>query len=968
EKNITARIEREISDVDRLKKITSTTREGTCAIFAQFDDNISEPDFRRLYQDLRTEFDKVELPEGTLEPYVDDFTSSDMISILSINMLDHIGDKRTLNKAAEDLKDKLLEVDDISRVEFYGGQDREIWIEVDRDRMEAFGISLDEVINSVRLRNINIPGGSLNLDNRAYNLKTRGEIATVPEFADIIVRRKPGQGSVAINDIASIGGGFAEAEYDARFNGVQSITMLISKTKEGNSIHVVNNARKAVESFSETLPEGIQIKLSNDNTFFIRDTLSTLGRNSLMGFIVLVLVLLIFIGFRNSMITALGIPITFAITFMFMEAIGESLNGNSLFALVLVLGMIVDHAIVIIENSYRHQQLGLSPSEAAIAGTNEVVKPVVAATMTTIAAFLPLMLLPGIMGKFMRIIPIISCLALLASTAEALVFLPSHFAEWGGRVKVKGTGFIGRWQGTFKLLINKLFRKRGLVILATLATIGVAAVMTKFVHEDLFAEEDWTMFFVDIELPSGTTRTSTDEVVRRFEQRLIPHIGKGEIVSITTTVGLMQTDDDWIEQDNVGQITVDVTERKEGRKRPMVTIMEDFKKRCSDIPGAENVRYRKLNSGPPMGKPVEFRLSGDNYTDMASIADDFKNILGEHEELYNIDDNFDPGAPEIHIVLHEGRAAELGLNASQVGMYIRNCFEGAVASTYYDDNDEIDVVVKLAEDDRNSLDDVLQMKFPTPDGRFIPFSTVCSIERKTGISIIKRYDEKREVTVRADARHKKNIQEINARIEKEFADKFKKAYPGISLKMGGEWQEFKVLLLDILRLFWIGLFLIYIILGAQFKSFVQPIIIMFTIPFAFVGCIMFLFFSGTPVSVVVLFAGVALAGISVNDSIVLISFINSLRNKGMSVTDAVAEGASIRLRPIILTSVTTISGLLPMATGLGGKSATWGPMASTIIFGLFFSTIGTLIVIPCSYGLLDDLSSFIRPKKNLQDK
>ncbi|MBD3343994.1 MAG: AcrB/AcrD/AcrF family protein [Chitinivibrionales bacterium] len=963
EKNITSKIEQEVSDVDHIKKITSTTRDGYCTIFAQFEDIISDDEFRRAYQDLRAEFDKVELPEGTLEPYIDDFSSSDMLSILSINMIDNAGNTRVLNKAAEDLKDKLLDVDDISKVEFYGGQEREIWIQIDRDRMEAFGISLDEVISSVRLKNTNIPGGSLDLDNRSYNLKTRGEITRSADFADIIVRRRPDEGSVAVGDIGTIGNGFGEAEYDARFNGVRSITMLISKSKDGNSIHVVDRVKKEVDSFKESLPEGISIELSNDNTFFIRDTLSTLGWNSLMGFIVLVLVLFVFIGLRNSLITALGIPITFAITFIFMEWYGESLNGNSLFALVLVLGMIVDHAIVIIENSYRHQQTGLSPAQAAIVGTNEVVKPVIAATMTTVAAFLPLMLLPGIMGKFMRIIPIISCLALIASTGEALLFLPCHFAEWGGKVKQKGTGFIGRWQGAFKGLIEKLFRRRRLVMLATVTTIVVAAIMTKFVQEDLFAEEDWTMFYVDIELPSGTPRETTDKIVRRFEERLAPFIGKGEIVSLTTTVGMMQTDDDWVEQDNVGQITVDVTELKDGRDRPMVTIMDDFKKLCNDIPGAENVGFRKVNSGPPMGKPVEFRLSGDNYNDMASIADDFKNILSEYPELYNIKDNFNPGAPEIHVVLNEERAAELGLSTAQIGMYIRNCFEGALATTYYDRDEEIDVIVKLDKKDRNSIDDVLQMKFPTPDGRLIPFSTVCSIERKTGISIIKRHEQKREITVTAAADDKKNIKTINARVEQVFNEKFKQSYPGISLKMGGEWQEFKVLLMDILRLFWIGLFLIYVILGTQFKSFIQPVIIMFTIPFAFVGCIMFLFFSGTPISAVVLFAGVALAGISVNDSIVLISFINNLRSKGISIADAVSEGASVRLRPIILTSVTTIAGLLPMAIGLGGHSATWGPMAATIIFGLFFSTIGTLIVIPCAYGILDDATSFFRLKK-----
>jgi len=300
-------------------------------------------------------------------------------------------------------------------------------------------------------------------------------------------------------------------------------------------------------------------------------------------------------------------------------------------------------------------------------------------------------------------------------------------------------------------------------------------------------------------------------------------------------------------------------------------------------------------------------------------------------------------------------------------MYVRNCFEGAKATTYFDEGEEIDVVVKLARKDRESMDALMQMKFPTPDGRMIPFSTVCSVERASSMSIIKHTDGKREVTVSADAYDKKNVKAIADAVQKTFKEKYSLAYPDVTLKMGGAWADFAMVFMDILRLFWIGLFLIYVILGAQFKSFFQPLIIMFTIPFAFVGCVIFLILSGTPVSITVLFAGVALAGIAVNDSIVLISFVNDLRRAGLGIAEAVSEAASVRLRPIVLTSVTTIGGLLPMAIGLGGKSATWGPMASTISFGLLFSTVGTLIVMPCAYGALNDTTTFFRRNKRSAD-
>lgn len=965
EKNVTIKIEEEISNIDHIKAISSVSREGVGFVQVEFEDDISKEEFARLYQDVRVEFDKVNLPDGTMDPWIDDFTTSDFMPIISVVLTGDV-DVATMDKISGTLREKLLDVEDVSKVEIVGGREREVWIEADRDKMEAYGISLDQIINALKYRNLNVPGGTLEYGSRVYLLRTLGEMQKASDFGKVIVHRRPGQGSISVSDVATINSGYAKSRYDMRFNSEKALSLVISKKIKGNSLRVVDNVKKSVEEFQKSLPKSISITLTNDTTFMIRDILSTLGWNSIIGFVLVIIVLFIFIGIRNSFITALGIPITFAITFIFMESYGETLNGNSLFALVLVLGMIVDHAIVIMENSYRHRQVGLSAHEAAIIGTNEVVKPIIAATGTTIAAFLPLMLLPGIMGKFMRIIPFVVSFALVASTLEALIFLPCHFVEWGGKVKEKGKGFIGRWQNSFNALLSKIYRHRWLTLLLTLLTIAATGALFPLVKQDLFAEEEWSQFFIDIKLPVGTPRHVTDEVTFRFEERLKPLIGNGEIVSLSTTVGFCITETEWLTHSNYAQITIDVTEKKEGRKRPITAIMDDLKELCSDIPGAESVNYRKLSSGPPVDKPISFRLLGDNYDDMASIASDYKKLLEEYPELYNIEDNYDKGIPELRIITNEERARELGLSVGQIGIYLKNCFDGAKTTVFYDEDEEIDVIVIFAEKYRSSIEDILNLKFPTPDGRLVPFSTVCKLERGTGIGTIKRYDEKREITISTDAEDKKRIRSIMDRIEKVFNEKYKNIYTDISLKMGGEFSEFNLLLMDIGRLFIVGLFLMYVVLGAQFKSFLQPFMMIFAIPFAFIGCILFLVISRTPLSIVVLFAGVALAGICVNDSIILISFINSLRRKGTETMEAVLEGAAVRLRPIILTSVTTIGGLTPMAIGLGGRSETWAPMASTIIFGLFFSTVGTLFIIPCVYGIMHDITRFFGKKMKLE--
>ncbi|MBD3239078.1 MAG: MMPL family transporter [Chitinivibrionales bacterium] len=965
EKSVTIPVEEEVSDVDHIKRISSQTSQGVSFVSVEFEDDIARDDFLRLFQDVRAEFDKVDLPDGTMEPWIDEFSTADFMPIITLNLKGDVDDE-TINRLARELRDKILDIDNVSKVEIVGGREREVWVEVNRDRMEALGISLDEIINALKYRNLNVPGGVLEEETRRYLLQTLGEIDDYRDFSEVIVRRRPGMGSVKVGDIATVNPGLAPTQHDVRFNGEKAISLNISKKRDGNSIRIVNQVRETADRFAESMPPGLSIHYFNDTSLLIREVVDVLSKNALMGFVTLVLVLLVFIGVRNSIITALGIPITFAITFMFMEAVGESLNGNSLFALVMVLGMIVDHAIVIIENAYRHRQMGLSSRDAAIVGTNEVIKPVISGTLTTVAAFLPMMLLPGIMGKFMRIIPMVVCLALAASTLEALIFLPSHFADWGTKAKEMKEGFIGRWQGSFRRLVTVVFRHRYLTLFATLMAIVVSAGLATQIKQNLYAGEEFTMFFIDLELPIGTPRPVTNRVASRFEQRILPLIGNGEVHSITTQVGFMANDDDWVTNSNVAQITVDVVERKEGRERPIRDIMEDVKAMCSDIPGADVVNYRMVNNGPPVDKPVTFRIQGESYDDMVAVAEEYVEMLEQYESdsgLYNIGHDYERGYPELRIQINEERAADLGLNAGLIGLHIRNSFEGAEATTYFEQDDEIDVIVKWAEPYRVSIDDVLQMKFPAPaagaDGapRMVPFSTVASIERGRGVAEIRRGDQQREVTVTAESYNKDMVARVvMPKVEETWEDRYRKTYPELSLVVGGEFAEFGKVVSDLLRLLGVGLFLMYVILGAQFKSFFQPLIIGTAISFAFVGCVLFLLISGTPLSIVVMFAGVALTGICVNDSIVLISFINGLRRRGVPTHEAVVEGCGVRLRPIILTSVTTIGGLFPMAVGLGGRSDIWAPMASTIMFGLLFSTVGTLLVIPCLYGIFDDMA------------
>jgi multidrug efflux pump subunit AcrB len=986
EKTVTVPVEREMEDLDSLKRIQSVTREGLSLVRVEFEDGISNEKFERLYQEVQTRFSNVGLPDGTLDENIDDFSAADFLPVIEVILSGEV-DFETLNENAKELEERLLDVRDVSTVEAVGALDRIIRIEANSDKLEALGISVDEIITAVQGRNVTVPGGTITTPTREYLLRTVGSLEETEEFGKIIVRTarnasggtgagtaqsgsgtgagttgaaaaQPGTGMVQVEDLARVREVYEEGGARARFNGEPSINLKVSKVSGGDSLTVTGGVKEEVREFEDTLPEGMSVSLFNDSTVQIRDSINTLLSNFLMGFLLLVLILFLFIGFRNALITAAGIPVTFAITFLLLDFLGESLNTNTLFGLVLVLGLIVDHAIVIIENSYRLHGEGYSRIDAAIEGTNQVVVPVLAATATTVAAFLPLMILPGTIGRFLRVIPLTVSVALIASTFEAFVFLPVHFADWSGKAKTRASRLFESLRGGYRNVLSAVYRRRKLAVLGMVVFMFGTCSLITTVQQDLFSAEDFSLFYIEIEMPPGSPREETDRVVRAFEDRLVPLVGNGEITGINTSVGLISGGSGGTSKNSVAQIIVDLEEKDRGRTRPVTAVLREVEAMCSDIPGAENVRYRKATNGPPTDPPISFRLRGDDYGALISASRDIRERLDTYTELYNITDTVEGGTPELRIRVDEAKAARYGLDTRQVGSYIRSSFDGVTATTIFRENEEIDVVVRFAEGNIESVAGLSQIKIPTRSGTLVPFGSVAEIEESTGVAGITRIDGTREVTVSAEAYTEERIRQINGEIASFFDEELAPSYGGdggVTLLVGGEFAEFGNLLVQILRIFLIGVFLIYLILGTQFKSYSQPFLILFSVPFAFTGVILYLVFSGTPFSTTVLYAGVALAGIAVNDSIVLVSFINELREKNLTITDSVLTAAQMRLRPIILTSLTTIAGLLPTAIGIGGRSVVWGPMASTIIFGLLFSTLTALIFIPCLYGVFSDL-------------
>lgn len=957
ERSVTVRIENEMAGLDNLDQISSVSIEGLSRILIQFDQGIDRPEFERLFQEVQNRFANVELPGDVLQESIEEFSSTDFIPVIEVVLSGNV-EYGTLNQAARDLENRLSGIQEVSDILLVGSRDRQIRIEVEPARLEGIGANLNEVVAAVRSRNVVVPGGTFTTPSREYLIRTVGEAQAPDEFRQIVVRRPvEGRGIVTVGDVATVFDTFDPDGTSARFNGEQAIFLRVTKIPGGSSVGIAEEVRRTVADFETQLPPGVRAGFLNDSTVQIRDSLDVLVWNALIGLGLLVLLLFAAIGFRNAAMTALGIPITFAITFVVLEALGDTLNSNTLFAMVLVLGLIVDHAIVIVENSYRLRGEGLSGHDAAVKGVNQVIVPVIAATATTVAAFLPLTFLPGVIGRFLRIVPVTVSIALIASTFEAAVFLPSHFADWpggnGNPKKQPKHRFAGLQRG-FETLLRRLYRRRGWVLVGMILVIFGSFSLIGTIRTNLFESEDFTYFYIDVEMPTGTPLDRTDEFLRRYEERILPLTGKGEVVSVSTFVGFAGDENENVRNARVGQLLIDLREADEGRERSITEIMAEIESMTRDIPGANSVEFRKVQGGPPTDPPVVFRLFGDDYDQLIAVSERIKSELRAYPELFGVTDNLEGGSPELVVAVRNEIAARYDLTTEAIGSYVRGSFDGVNAGTIFRNNEETEIVVQYQRPERATVDRILELKIPNRAGIRIPFSSVADLQSGEAFASIKRLDLEREVTVESGAYTTESVPGINRRIQEIFEQELASEYPGVELRVGGEFAEFANILGEIGRVFLIGIFLIYTILGTQFKSYSQPLLILFTVPFAFVGVILFLVISGVALSTTVIYAGVALAGIAVNDSIVLISFINERRKEGLGVSEAVIESARLRLRPILLTSLTTIAGLLPTAIGLGGWSVVWGPMAATIIFGLIFSTITALVLIPSVYGLFYD--------------
>ena len=980
EELITARIEDQVRNVDGVNEMLSTSREGQSEIRLQMQ---SDTEMSRALGDVRAALDRVVgLPEEAEEPRVSEVVST--IPVITVSLSGDILE-RELREIAKDVRDQLRRVDGVATVSIFGIRESRILIEIDPERLDQYRLSLDEIRAAVNNQNRNVPGGALKTARGEVLVRTLGVAAGVADVERMILRSTDTGHALTVGDVAGVRESFEDPTFLARFDGKPSINLVVVKERSGDTINVAERVRDSVAEIRKTLPGTVSVGIFNDFSVFIRNRLSTLGESGAIGLAIVLATLCVFVRGRIALLTSLGIPFAVLGCLVLMSVFGLSLNMISAFGLILVLGLLVDDAVIVTENVYRYVEQGMPPKEAALQGTYEVAWPVVTTVLTTVAAFVPFLLLPGTIGFFLRPLPFVVTFALLLSLLEVLFILPSHLSDvitpayanklrrgerlWLTRLRrrerltglrrlhVRGQRlWLTSLRHVYEKVLGVAVRWRYVAVTVIVAASVLLAVAAQYrVPFVLFREFESSQFFVNFETSANAKLEDTEAVAVQAEE-IVLGLPSGELKSLATTVGIAFLDVDRVVRgSNVGQLTLEL---HDDRSRTAAEVIDDLRGKMERIPGITKLQFLGLQAGPG-GPAIEARVIGEDLASLRRLTEEVKGFLATLPGVRDIRDDLVAGKEEIRIRLKpEGRT--LGLDLRGIARQVQQGFQGVEASSIQRGDEDVPIVVRFPRDQRSHVDTVSRLKLALPSGERVFLRDVADIRTGISASQINRDDRKRTLSVFAEVETgKTTVVEATDALKRQFADAGRR-YPGQRVVVKGERQEMEESLASLPQISLITLFVIYFVLGSLFKSFIQPFIVMAAIPFGLGGVVIGHLVMGENLSFMSLLGFIALAGVVVNDSLILVDFINRSRRSGTSAYDSIIQSGVVRLRPVMLTTVTTVGGLVPLAFFATGQAKFLSPMAISVVWGLSFATVLTLILTPCLYAMLDDAKGIAR--------
>lgn len=966
EKLVTVQIEKQLNDVEGVKEIRSTSAENVTSLVVEF---FAGEDIEQSRQRVKDKVDlaKPDLPEDLDEPVVDAFNFSSDFPVY-IFALSGETDLDRLKNLAEDLQDRIERLPGIKSADIAGTREREIRVEIDLPRMIAYRIPLGLVMGRIAQENVTVSAGNIEVAGDKFQVRIPGEFELVGELRGILLAERNGR-PVYLTDIASVEDTFKDLDSISRLNGEPCVSVQLKKRVGINSVKLIAEVEGILAEAG--LPPDVTLTEVMDQSTYIDQMIQELENSVASGFLLVVVVLLVFLGVRNAVFVGLAIPFSMLTAFTLMAVRGTTLNMIVLFSLVLAVGMLVDNAIVIVENIYRLRTEGLTRKEAARRGASEVAWPVITSTLTTLVAFWPLLSWPDIMGQFMGFLPRTLIVVLLASLFVAMVINPAICSVFIN-ARPKDAKEQAHWfVAGYERLLRAALRHRMPVLLLGFAflvlTIQVYGRFGKGV--ELFPEVDPPNATVDLRFPQGTSIERTDEALRAIEAKIARH---PDVKFFLTSVGGQSSGMLYggASASHQGGIHVEFKDAAD-RLTNSLLVVDAIRADVGVIPGAE-IKVEKAEEGPPTGAPVSIEISGDDFDVLEQIAADIQRAIETVPGLVDLQSDLEKALPEIQFHVDRSRAVLLGLDTAEIGNFLRMAIYGIEGSRFRADEDEYDITLRLPLNQRQTMNLLDEVFIPTPAGTAVPLSSLGRLEYTGGRGAIQRKQQKRVVTLTGNNQNRgvdKILADIQKRVESILLPR------GYAIDYTGDTEEMRESGIFLMRAFAIAAGLILVILVVQFNSAVLPAIIFFSVILSMIGVMWGLLICGMRFGVIMTGVGViSLAGIVVNNAIVLIDCIRQRQAEGLGIAEAVVSAGRLRLRPVLLTATTTILGLLPMAIGYSldihtwpptlvagtETSAMWKPMAIAVIFGLAMATLLTLILVPVMYSVAEGFAEAVK--------
>jgi HAE1 family hydrophobic/amphiphilic exporter-1 len=865
----------------------------------------------------------------------------------------------------DEVAPRLERIDGVASVMVYSTDVREILVDIDKTALESRNLSMDQILMALRMENLNLPAGHIVERHSEFLVRTLGEFKTIVEIENTVVGTTLTGLPVYLRDVAEVRDTLKDSRFRARIQGSDGVIYMISKRSGANTVTAAKAVNKELANIKKMLPPDVQFFPWMDQSEMIQMVTRQTGKNAMVGGLLAIFFILVFLrDWRPTFTIALAVPLSVITTFIALYLAGYTLNLLTIGGLALGVGMLVDNSVVVIENIFRHLEEGADKKEAAKRGASEVGMAITASTLTTIAVFFPMIFAKGITGKMTQALALSITFSLLASLFVALTIVPMvasllfknrNSSNAVSKVNKRSREF-GRMRDFYRNLLNKTLRRRGLVLLATLGVFLLSFALISFVGTEFMPAQDMDMIMLQVKLPVGTSLEETDRVVKVAEEIVAAF---PEVESISAQVGSQAEENPSDAGGGVsatgtheGLLWIGLVGQME-RERSDLEVLEEIRKK---LPKMKNVKFEALDMSQMMmggsAAPIDIKIFGSDLDVLKDIGNTIVAQIRDVEGLRDVVHSMAEGKPEYQITVNREEASRMGLMVSQIANTVQTASLGKIATRFRDGSDEIDIRVRFNSKYRDTVDDIRNIPIKTPTNQMIRLDQVASISKGEGPIQINRENQARNVSVLANIVGR-DLGSVAADIRERIAPIEKTLLPGYFIEFGGQYEDMKEAIKIMIGAFALAVLLVYMIMASQFESFKHPFIIMFTIPLGFIGVVVALLISGKPIGLPVMIGFVMLAGISVNNGIVMVDYINQLKRRGIEKKEAILQACSVRLRPVLITALTTIMGMLPMALSVSQGSEMRAPMAITVVGGLVATTFLTLFVVPIIYSYFD---------------